>query len=329
MEKTYKFEISHRTIIFTLLFFVFLKFLWLIKDLIFSLFIAFIIMSALKPFVNFFEKIKISRYLSALIAILIFLGVFFSLIFFSLPPLIKETTLLFRQLPLLAESVFLNKGSFLDLNSFFQSLPNLTNKIFDLIKGIFSNAVFLISTIFFSYYFTVEEDLIEKTLLKFFSQKKSKDIAGIFEKVEKRLSHWLWGELTLMFLVGLMTYIGLQAIGMPYSLALAVLAGLFEVIPNLGPTISAVPAILIGLSSSSFLGVANLALYFIVQQVENNFLVPLVMKKAVGLNPIITMMALIIGGKIAGVLGVLLAVPTAIFLETVLMEIAVISSKTS
>jgi len=107
---------------------------------------------------------------------------------------------------------------------------------------------------------------------------------------------------------------------MKYAVALAVLAGLLEVVPNLGPIISTIPAALIGFSISYVLGLSNIALYFIVQQVENNLIVPLVVKKVVGLHPIITLMALMIGGKLAGVLGVLLAVPTTIFVETILIE---------
>jgi len=145
--------------------------------------------------------------------------------------------------------------------------------------------------------------------------------ASVFDKAEKRLNSWFWGEITLMTVVGLLTFIGLNLIGIRYALALAVLAGLLEAIPNLGPTISSIPAILLGFAVSPVMGVTALALYFIIQQLENNLIVPVVMKKAVGLNPIITLIALIVGGKIAGVLGVILAVPTTIFIETVLIEI--------
>jgi len=117
-----------------------------------------------------------------------------------------------------------------------------------------------------------------------------------------------------------MTYIGLNIIGMKYALALAVLAGLLEVIPSLGPIASSVPAILIGLSYSPVMGLYSTILYLIVQQLENNLVVPVVMKKATGLHPIITLIAMVIGGKLAGIMGVLLAVPSTIFIETILIE---------
>ena len=90
--------------------------------------------------------------------------------------------------------------------------------------------------------------------------------------------------------------------------------------PPFGPIISAIPAALIGFSHSYILGLSNIALYFVAQQLENNLIVPIVMNKIVGVHPVITLMALIIGGKLAGVLGVLLAVPTTIFIETLLIE---------
>ena len=124
-----------------------------------------------------------------------------------------------------------------------------------------------------------------------------------------------------MVVVGTLTFIGLNLIGIKHSLPLAVLAGLLEVVPNLGPITSMVPALLTATTQSYFLILPTVALYFIVQQLENHLIVPLVMRKAVGLHPIITLIALIVGGKVGGVLGVLLAVPTALFIETIIIGV--------
>ena len=211
--------------------------------------------------------------------------------------------------------------SLLNLDSLFQYLPNIANQFFDIVSGIFSNAVFFITTLFFGFYFLLEENVIRKIISRFFSEEKAMTASIVFDKAEKRLNAWFWGEITLMTVVGLLTFVGLNLIGIRYALALAVLAGLLEAIPNLGPTLSSVPAILLGFSTSPIMGFAALALYFIVQQLENNLIVPVVMKRAVGLNPIITLMALLIGGKLGGVMGVLLAIPITVFLETILIEI--------
>jgi len=318
-EKIYKFEISHRTIIFTVFFLLFLKFLWIIRDLLFSLFIAFILTAALRPALNYLVRLKIPRILAAIFIYFSFLS-FFSFVFsIFLPPLIKETIQLSRHLPFIFQSLL--PSSFLfNWESIFQYLPTATTQVFSLITGLFSNAVWFISTLFFGFYFLVEEDAIKKILASFFAEEKTQRVVDFFNLLEKRINNWFWGEIVLMVVVGSLNYIGLTLIGIKYALPLAVLAGLLEVVPNLGPTIAAIPAILVGLSQSPFFGVSALAVATLVQQLENNLIVPLVMKKAVGLNPIITLMALIIGGKLAGVLGVLLSVPMTVTLKTFFLE---------
>src|SRR3989338_9255867 len=100
-----KIEISARTIIFIVFFLLFLKFLWMIQDVLFSIFIAFIIMSALKPYVSFLEKSKSPRFLSALFVYLIFLTFFFAVLFIAFPPLVIESTQLFKALPSILERI--------------------------------------------------------------------------------------------------------------------------------------------------------------------------------------------------------------------------------
>ena len=134
------------------------------------------------------------------------------------------------------------------------------------------------------------------------------------------MSAWFWGELVLMTVVGVMTFIGLNLIGLKYILPLSIVAGFLEAIPTIGPVISVIPAIFVALGQNYFLLVPTIALYFIIQQLENNLIVPFVMKKAVGLNPIIALIALFVGGKIGGVLGTFLDIPTTLFIETILIE---------
>jgi predicted PurR-regulated permease PerM len=313
-------EITPKTVVFAVLFVLSLQLIWLLKDLVFSLLIAFIIVSALKPIVEFLVTKRIPRTIAAIIAYVLFLfgiGYIFGLI---IPSLVSEVVHFSRMLPAILQSFSNNFPTLFPLNSLIQYVPNVTTQAFDLVKGIFSNALFVISTLFFGFYMLVEENLIKKLLSRFLDEKKLNIITGIVEKTEKRMNAWFWGEITLMTVIGVMTFVGLNIIGMKYVLALSVLAGLLEVIPNIGPVTSLVPAFLIGISESYFMGFAMIALYFIIQQLENNVIVPMIMRRAVGLNPIVTLISLIIGGKLAGVLGILLAVPATLLLDTVLLE---------
>ena len=316
-----KIEISSKTIIFTVGFILILGVIWLIKDLIFSLFIAFIIAGALRQPVEFLEKKKIPRSISSFIVYFIFVFTIFYLFALIIPPLAGEIIILFKNLPHIIIKVFPTLSSNFNLSFLSNNIPSLANETINLIKTAFSNIIFVTSTLFFGFYFLLEKNLAQRLLGNFFDDMELNKINLISERAQKRMSGWFWGEIILMIVVGLLTYIGLSLMGMKYALALAVLSGLLEVVPNLGPITATIPAFFIGLSQSYVSGLSMIALYLTVQQLENNLIVPFVMKKAVGIHPIITLMALIIGGKLAGIMGVILAIPTTIFLETILIEV--------
>ena len=124
-----------------------------------------------------------------------------------------------------------------------------------------------------------------------------------------------------MFIVGIMSYIGLIFLGVEFAIPLAFIAGLLEVIPNVGPTLSMIPAILVALGTSPVLALAVFALYFVIQQLENTIIVPKVFSKAVGISPLIVIVSLMIGFKIAGVSGAILSLPTVLFLEIIINDL--------
>ena len=318
--KPQKIEISAKTIVFAVLFILSLGLLWQIRELIFSLFIAFIIAGALKPGVDFLERIKLPRVVATFIIYLLFIFTIYSVFALIIPPLLSEIIFLFKNLPKIVESILPHSGIVINFDFLTQNIPSIANQTLAFIKNIFSNAIFVTSTLFFGFYFLLEKNLEDKLLNNFFEEIEIKKIEEISNRAQKRMSAWFWGEIILMIVVGAMTYIGLNIIGMKYALALAVLAGLLEVVPNLGPIASSIPAILIGLSFSPILGLYCASLYLVVQQLENNLIVPMIMKKVTGLHPIVTLIAMVIGGKVAGVMGILLAVPSTIFIETILIE---------
>lgn len=164
-------------------------------------------------------------------------------------------------------------------------------------------------------------------LSRFLEDSYVKRITDVFDKAEARMGAWVRGQLFLMTLIGFMTYIGLVFLGVPYAFPLAIIAGILEIVPIIGPVVSSIPAIFVSFSVAPVLGLAVIGLYIIVQQAENNIVVPLVMRKAVGLNPIVTLIAITVGGKLGGLLGMLLAVPAALVVETVLMELLKLQNK--
>jgi len=318
--KPQKIEISAKTIVFAVLFILSLGLLWQIRELIFSLFIAFIIAGALRQPVDFLETKKIHRSIGSFIVYFIFIFIIFYLFALIIPPLAGEIVILFKNLPNIISKVLPTLSSNFNLNFLSNNIPSLANETINLIRAAFSNVIFVTSTLFFGFYFLLEKNLAQRLLGNFFDDMELNKISLISERAQKRMSGWFWGEVILMIVVGTMIYIGLNIIGVKYALALAVLAGLLEVIPTLGPIVSSIPAILIGLFYSPVLGLYCAILFLVVQQLENNLVVPVVMKKVTGLHPIIILIAMVIGGKLAGIMGILLAVPSTMFIETILIE---------
>lgn len=321
-QHVHKIEISAKTIVFAVVLLILLQAVWVVRELLFSFVIAFIIMSAFNPVVTWFEKWRIPRVVSTLIVFALTISGVGFLFAWLIPPIVKETTILFKNFPDYLKNLEIGSDLKLSENLFSQYGSSVTTGAFDFLKSTFSNVIFLISTIFFSFYFLIEEHVIRRLLMKFFDKKNAGAIAEIFDKAELRMRAWLWGQLILMLAIGLVTYVGLMVLGVRYALPLAVFAGLLEIVPILGPTISAVPAFIVTASQNMFSGLSVIVLYFIIQQVENQVLVPVVMRRAVGLNPIVTLTALIIGGKLGGILGLLLAIPITLCVETVINEMA-------
>jgi predicted PurR-regulated permease PerM len=171
-----------------------------------------------------------------------------------------------------------------------------------------------------SFYLLVEWKTFVKLASSPFSGSQEKKVSNLIIKIEKGLGAWVRGQLALSIIVGVVTYIGLTILAVPYALPLALIAGIFEIIPLIGPIISAIPAILIGLTVSPAIALAAMALFIVVQQLENNLIVPMVMSKVVGLQPPVVIIALLIGAKLNGIGGAFLAIPVVIIAKIIFKE---------
>ena len=312
-----KIEISVKTILIGIAAVFLLRFAWDMKDMFFSLFIGYIIMSAAKQPVEFLIKKGIRRGFAVLLVFLTFFACVGFLFAWIIPPFVSETVLFINHFPKIIESVRaalpLSIGAF----PFNQYIPTATNNFVMVVGSIFSNAAFIVSTIFFSVYLTLDPNITATIFSRYVDKKQLDRILEIENKIEMRLGKWLLGELFLMLVIGITTYIGLLLLGVKYALPLGIIAGLLEAIPNIGPTIAAVPAFLVGFSQYPLLGVFTAVMAIGIQQFENHIVVPIVMKRVVGLHPIITFIVLVIGGKYAGVGGLLFAIPLALVVETI------------
>lgn len=318
---TRRVEISYKTIVFTTFFLISLILIWRIRELIYALFLAFIFMSALKPLVKRLESFRFPTPLAVLVVVISTLIVGAFIFAFMIPPIVSQTLEFLTNLPDLLTKTFPFMKGWLNTDAIVQFLPDLTQNALKVLGSVFSNLFFIVSVAFFTFYFLMEEKFTEAFLLNFLEEKKAKRIEQVLRKAELRMGAWMRGELVLMTAVGVITYIVLTILGVPYALSLAFLAGMLEVIPILGPIVAAIPAFIVASASSSlFLGGLTLVMYMVIQQLENNILVPYIMNKAVGIHPITTLIALSIGATLGGVVGAILAVPVALALETIITE---------
>lgn len=310
-----KIEISHRTIIFTLVLLVAVWFVLEIRDILFLLFISFILMSALRPIVDGLERIRMPRVISILLLYGLVFGGLGAGIASMVPTLAVQSGKLFMQLPDVLAKVFPYISS--DVRSLVQQAAPVGENLVRVTVGVFSNVLAVLTVMTFTFYFLLERRHLQDFLSALFGGDTGARVFGVLLQIEKRLGSWVLGELCLMVFVGVLVYGGLFFLRVEYALPLAILAGLLEIVPTIGPTVSALPAILVAISSSPILALSVVALYIIVQQIENNLLVPIVMKRSVGLPPVLTILALMIGGRFGGVTGAVLAVPVLLAIQEV------------
>lgn len=312
-------EVSHRTIIFTVLFLLFLWFLFLIRDIILLLFIALLVMTIFDPMVKKLGKLKIPRGPSILTSYLLVFTFFGFVIAGIVPPLVSETASLVTGLPGYLENLRVTPAvSDQVITEVLTKLGGLPGQLLKVGVSLFSNVFGIITVLVFAFYLLLSRERLDEQLGAFFGEDRKKDFGQLIDELEKRLGGWARGQLLLMFLVGLANFVGLTLLGIPYALPLAILAGILEVIPYLGPVIAAIPSAIIGFGISVPIGLGVAVMAFAIQQIEGYFLIPRVLQKSVGLSPIVTLLALAIGGKLAGIPGVLISVPVVITLQVLM-----------
>lgn len=312
-----KLEISTRAILYFLGILVGGWLLLQIKDILFLLFIAFILMAALRPAVDSLDR-RLPRILSVLFIYVVIISLlvgFGSIIF---PPLVSETGKFVTNLPDLFSTIATRFS--LNLDTSIQQFAPIGQNVARFTLGIFSNILNIFTVAILTFYLLLERKNLRHLLNDFVGEETGSRVRTSIRLTEERLGAWVRGEIILMLIIGLGTYIGLTLLQMPYTLPLALIAGILEVVPIIGPIIAAVPSVLVALTVSPGLALAVVALYIIVQQLENNLIVPMVLRKAVGLPPLASLIALMIGGRLAGTMGIILAVPVLLVIQTLVQE---------
>lgn len=328
-------RISTFTIVKVVLVLIGLYLLYRLGNIIAMLFVALILTALIGPFADWFEKKKIPRALAVLVIYIVLFGLVGTALVLLVPHLLEEMSELVWNFSGIWERVV---GAFASvqelsvqygvaeniqrgLQSLEQGFSSAIGSALGTIRGFFGGIISFLIVLVLTFYMVVEEGALRRLMRSVAPPEYHSYLIGLFGRVQEKMGLWLRGEIVLMLIVGLFSYIGLLILGVDYALLLGILAGFAELIPYAGPVIAAIPAVVLAFTQAPLKALFVVVLYFAIQQLENNLLVPKIMQRVVGLNPIISIVALLVGAQLWGVVGAILAIPVATALSVVFHDL--------
>ena len=331
-ETKQKISITTGTMLRAVLVILSVWFVYVMRGLLGVILVALLLAAVMDPIVDWFEKKRVPRSITVTLLYVVIFAAVGILLFAIIPPTISEVKSVaenfssywrkavssFDALHSISvrygvETSF--QGSVDALND---ALTNSFANLFSTISGLISGIVSFFIMLVISYFMVVDKTAIKDAVHSIVPKKHHEYVSTMLTKLQDKLGQWMIGQLVLMLFIGILTYVGLLVLGVKYALLLAVLAALFEVVPYLGPVIAAVPAIFFAAADSPTKGLLVLVYYLLIQRVEHMVLVPKIMQKTTGLNPIMVILALAVGFAVGGVAGGVLSIPVAAALNTLL-----------
>ncbi len=317
---------SIKVVLTTLTVFFLLWILYRLGPIFGILLVSLFVVLALEPAVKYFRhrmfmNKPLSRGLSVALTFTLFVLVVLFILTIGLPPVISQAQKLLTNLTTILAGIPGLEDVQVNLKDLLPQLANQSGNLVQTTFSVFSNAVAVVSVLFLSLYMSLDWENIKERFFEFFSGKTREMLSKIVDEVEENVGHWVRGQLLLMLIVGLASFFGLLIIGVDYPLALGLIAGLLEIVPVLGPVLSAVLAAIVGFADSPVKGFAVIALFAVIQQIENNILVPRIMQKVSGFSPLVILIALLIGNELFGAIGAVTAVPLTMIIVLVVKKL--------
>ncbi len=335
--------ISIKTILKVFGLFMLAYFLYYIRDILLLLFVAFIFSSIIDPLATSFQKKKVPRSLAVLIIYFAIAGIIFLLVSLLAPIITNDlpTFIDVVQASLISAESSHRVQQIINVLHQFGIQTNVATSIngavdgstalsdiFTTVSGIFGQLFNFVVILVMTFYLVVQEDPLKRIFHSIIPHNYLPYLSDIFTKIRDKLGAWMRGQMILSGIVGLLVFFGLSVFGVKHAVILSMLAAFMEFIPYAGPVLAAVPALLIAFTQGGFIKLFLVGImYVVLQQLENHLLVPKVMQKAVGLNPIIIILSIMVGAKIAGPVGVILAIPVAAVVSILLQDLLNINKK--
>ena len=327
-EKTISIKITPRTVMAILIFVAIGWMMFQIKDVLILIICSIIFALAIAPAKRFLERFKIPGPIAVLLIYIFAFLILAFLLFSMIPILLEQFSLFIDSVPSILEFVrgfvdvpTLTSGAnaiaddvavsevFEEVSATLtETIKFLGAGIFGLFGGLLNILLFLLLT----FLFAVNPRSLDNFIEVITPANYRNYIDNLWSRTKDKIGHWLQGQLVLVFIIGALTFLGLKVLGVPNALFLASLAGIMELIPIFGPIIAAVPALLMALTTGDFkIVLGTLILFIVIQQLENNLIYPLVVTKVVGISSVLIILSIVIGGTLAGFVGIVISVPIA------------------
>jgi len=342
-------DIKSTTIIKIVVIVILMYYVWSLlsqlHSLLLSVLVSLILSAAITPIVNKLQSYKIPRALSIIIIYLLILSFIFFLITALVPLAITQLTNLATFIVNLLKDIqkngiegipyinyitpYVDKARLATvlqdtLNSLAKNVGNLTSSSLTYVTSIFSNilsiAGYAVVVFCATFFMIIDENAYEKFVLNIVPKKSRYYFEVVGKEIAKKLGDWLRGQLLLSFTLGVIAYLFMSIIGSKYAFTIAMITALTEFIPVIGPYIAAVPAVVLSLSQNLTLGLVALIGYLIIHTLEANVIAPMIMKKSVGLNPLVVILGMLTGYHLIGPLGIFLAVPVSSALMVIIHD---------
>jgi predicted PurR-regulated permease PerM len=313
--------------------------LYLVRDALLLIYVASLIAIGFSPIVSRIERRRLAgrhrlpRWAAILIVYVTLIGSLVAIGMAVMPPLVTQARELWSDVPVLiqrGQQWLIERGLLTDQISVRDAVEQTTTggttdavgTVLGAIWGFVGGVFGLLTILILAFYFLVDSASLVRTFVRLFPRSERERVEDACMRISTKVSAWLGGQLLLAGIIGTTAALGLWLLGVPYFYVLALIAGIGEMIPVVGPLLAAVPAIAVALSVSPSTALFVAIFFLIQQQVENHVLVPKVMERQVGVSAVVVIVALLIGGSLLGIIGAILAVPTAAILQVLFEELA-------
>lgn len=311
------------------------------REALLLLYVSALVAIGLAPLVNAIERrgeavrgrSHVPRWLAILTIYLWILAAILAIGMLIVPPLAEQARELWRSLPSLlqdAQRWLIDRGVIsheITMREAVEKTPmartgtDAVTTVFSALWGFVGGIFGLVTILILAFYLMLDADTIVRTFVRLFPVRSRTRAEEACRRVSTKVSAWLAGQMLLAGIIGATAALGLYLMGVPFFYVLALIAAIGELIPIIGPLLAAIPAILIGFTVSPTLGLGVAAFYVLQQQFENHILVPKIMERQVGVSAVVVVIALLIGVSLLGIVGAILAVPTAAILQVVFHEL--------